>query len=238
MLVENYINDLKKNNEKSKIKKIIKEYNKEVEFKLNGPIMKKPVDVYFFSILSLIGSLAPLYLKRENVSLLISTIYTIPLLILSIIPIIFLRNLKKGKYLDVRLFLTLSNSIVLEFMVMCFTGTYMLQFALFNNWTSKDYLKMIILFVILLIPVIIVGIRNAPKKFINQFSQKNTYKNQSEAVTWIAITLGWIANITKPYMLLLLVFYSCIIYFTPRFIFLVYKSTKYDYIQSLLKFKE
>ncbi|MBQ6819773.1 MAG: hypothetical protein IJO26_00575 [Clostridium sp.] len=234
MLVENYINELKKNKENEKIKKIVKEYNKEVEFKLNGPIMKKPADIYLFSILSLIGSLIPLILRDENISLVISLIYTIPLLTLSIVPMILLRSLKKCKCVNIKLFLALANSIILEFIVMCFTGTYMFQFILFN-WTTIDYLKIIMLLMFLITLVIIIGIRNAPKKFINQYSKKNIYKNPSEAAIKIGVSLGLIANITKANMLILVAFYSAIIYFIPFFIFLVYKAKKYDYIQSLLK---
>ena len=88
---------------------------------------------------------------------------------------------------------------------------------------------------VLLIPVIIVGIHNAPKKFIKQFSKDNDYKNPSEVVVWISITLVILANLTKPYMLILAVVYSTILYLTPKCILEVYKAKKYDYIQSLLK---
>ena len=238
MLVENYINELKKNKENEKIKKIVKEYNKEVEFKVNSTALTKPSNIYVTSITCLIGSVAPLYLKNENISFIVRAIYIFPSLIFSIVSIILFTKLRRNKDLNIKMFLILGNFVVLEVFALCFIGTYMLQFFLFNNWTSIDYLKIIILFILLLIPIIIIGIRNAPKKFINQYSKENIYKNPSEAAIKIGVSLGLIANITKANMIMLVGFYSFIIYCIPLFIFIVYKAKKYEYIQSLSKFKE
>lgn len=235
MLVERYINELKKNNEKNKVKQIVKEYNKEIEFKINGPAMTKPSNIYFFSILSLMISLTPLILGNNEIMIIVKAIYSIPLFVFSVMSIVLFSKLRKCKVVNKKKFLTLSNCVILEFLALCFTGTYMIQFFLFDNWGSIDYLKTVFVFIILLIPVIIVGIKNAPKKFIKQFSKENIYKEQSEIVVWISIALVFIANLTKPYMLMLAVFYAAMIYFTPIFILLVYKGKKYDYIQSLLK---
>ena len=160
-----------------KIKNLVKEYNKEIDFKLNSPAMTKLSNIYGTSILSLIASLAPLYLKEENISLAIRSVYIVPSLVVSIISIILFTKVRRSKELDIKKVLTLGNFVILEFLGICFSGTYMMQFVLFRSWNSIDYLKAIAGFIVLLIPVIIVSIRNAPKKFIKQFTGENTYKN-------------------------------------------------------------
>ena len=235
MLVEEHINELKKNNERKKIENIVKEYNKEIDFRLSNPALTKPSTVYALSITSLMMSLIPLCLKEENISLAIRLIYIFPPLVVSIITIILFIRFKRSKKLDKKKFFIFINSFIGEIIGICFSGIYMMQFLLFSNWNSIDYLKSLIILVVLLISITLVSVRNVPKKFIKQFTGENTYKNQSKIYGSIATTLVIIANMTKPYRLMLVGAYIVLIWSTPKFVYEIYKVKKYDYIQSLLK---
>lgn len=235
MLVEEYINALKKNNERKKINKIAKEYNKEIDCRLSNQDMTKPSTVYGLSIISLMVSLSPLLLKRENISLAIRLIYILPPLVISIMTIILFTRFKISKKLNKKEFLILNNFLIGEIIGICFICIYLMQFVLFGSWDNTDYLKSLIILVVVLISIIVVSIRNAPKKFIKQFTGENTYKNKSKLYASIAITLVIIANMTKPYRLMLVGAYVSVICSMPMIVFLIYKTKKYDYIQSLLK---
>lgn len=235
MVVEKYINNLKEKKQNDKIKKIVDEYNKELDFKLKSPAMTDPSNIYVFCIISILISLAPLYLRDSNISILIGLIYIIPLFIISIVSIICFTKFRKSNCKDIGLFLKTNFFVLLQFIVLCFSSTYMFQFILFNEWESIDYLKSIGLLSILLIPVLIVSIIDAPKKFLKQFSKDNKYTYPGAKVTSIAISLVMVANITQPYMLILIIIYIAILFFVRVFIFEAYKIKKYRYIQELSK---
>lgn len=235
MLVEKYIDNLKSNGEKNKIRHLCKEYNKELEHKLKSSSILQKSTAYTIIGMGIFFGVCGFRIKSEIIPL-IKLTYIIPLLISSFLNIIYYKKLVGGKCSDRKLFQRYTINILIEITLMIFFGTYLMQWILFEEWRSINYIKMIGLLIISLLPIIISTRINAPNKFINQFTgevKKYTYNNEwTGSVVFILII---IANITKPYMLILILSYAIILVLSYFIVYEIYKAQKYDYIQSLLK---
>lgn len=233
MVVEQEIDKLIKENKRSEVRKIVDEYKKQIKFHVNAPFIREKTGTFIFVIIGIFLGIGALVIGDE-VSLVVKLIYIVPLILSSITILILYFKAKSSDFSDEKTMELMLNFILLETICICFLSSYFYQYFLFKDFTQIDYLKSMGFVLVCIGLITILTLLDAPKKFMKEFKvEKKKYIYPGAISGGLIYTLVLIANITKPYTLLLILAYGLIMILTRFYVYGMFKYSKYDYIKNL-----
>jgi hypothetical protein len=233
MVVKDIFSKVNYPSDRKSIEHIIKEYEKVLEYKLNGLSRReKPGYVIQIGVI-----MAIIYIFECSwISLWIRTLYIIPLIISVIYNIALFKKVKNSNFSDEKKFYKFKNSNIILIFTFIYGGTFGFQTVLFEKWNNNEYvISLGILVLFSLLTFIKVRIE-APKKFIKQYLHTdNKIHSYSTIIIAIVQLLVSIAYFQKPYFFILILSYVFLVVASGFIAYGYFEYVQYDKIQDLKK---
>ncbi|WP_238916392.1 hypothetical protein [Clostridium sp. YIM B02555] len=235
MVVKNIFPKVNYPDDKNDIKHIIKEYDKVLEYKLYGSVLKNQKSGGY--IIQLIVAMAIIYIfKCSWISFWIRSLYFIPLIISIVYNIWIAIKAKKNNFNEEKMLYKFKMSEIILIIALIYGGTFCYETVIFDKWDNKNYFVYFSILVLFSVLTFMKFRVEAPKKFIKQYQYTdNKINSYNMIIIPIVQLLVSIAYFEKPYFLLLIGSSVFLVFFLGVISYTFFEYEQYDKIQELKK---
>lgn len=232
MVVKKFFKDAVYPTDRKSIEHIIKGYDEMIDSLLALEYSSKGVCTIFIGIICLIFFV----LRNPDTYLVIKLVYTLPPII-SIIYYLRLSIIAKNKKTDLKFCYRRKKFGSLYFENFIFIATLAFETVLLDVKNKNTYYALGFGLLFALSIVIVIKVRySAPKSFIQNYLYKNRkIIKPSSVVKNVVIFLVMLANVYKPYRLVLILSYLLFLILVGAVTYSIFEYKQYDKIQELKK---